>query len=153
MKKDNQLGFTMVELLIGIAIIAFLILGVTNFAKVSFSSFKSTSNALEANRQVRLALDRVFEDLRVAKSATPSADNHSLTYQCWDDTSDRTLYKGADNRIYIQQGSNIKPITRSAVNSLTCTRNATDTTGKSIDITIQFSDSTALTTTVRIFNQ
>ncbi len=161
MKRHNsQAGFSIPEVLVAVAIVSGLLLAISATSKVLFDSHRISSNSIEETRQSRLAMDKIYQSVKMAVTLAPSVDNKSLTYS-WVDvnmtpaTSYSTkIYMGIDNILYSQDGiSTPQKLIRRPIQSFSCKYNSSDYTNQTVDITIKFSDSTSLTTTVKQLNK
>lgn len=159
MKKyfNNEKGFTFIEILLGLVIAILVGLALTSFTKVSFDSHFAAKESLEEIWESRYTMDQISDEIKYAISATPSADQKSLTYQYPNPsnpaaTIEYRLYKGNDNLLYISSGSTIRPITKKPVTDLICEYNKDDTSNQTIDIKVTF-DRTTLSTTVIPLNR
>jgi prepilin-type N-terminal cleavage/methylation domain-containing protein len=153
LKFNHEKGFTLVEVLVTVTLLGMIGAAVIGAAYVSLRSYNTSYNSTDEGRQARLAMERIVRDLRIAKSVTISSDpNALLTYRCYNDTADRQIYVGEDNRLYLDDGAEIRALTRLAVNGFNCGYNPDDTGNATIDITITVSDATVITSSVRMLN-
>jgi prepilin-type N-terminal cleavage/methylation domain-containing protein len=153
LKFSDENGFTLVEVLVTVALLGMIGAAVVGAAYVSLRSYNTSYNSTDETRQARLAMERIVRDLRIAKSvAISSGANTRLTYRRYDDTADREIYVGDDdNRLYLNDGT-VRALTRLAVNGFNCSYNPTDSKNATIDIKIIISDATEITSSVRMLN-
>ncbi len=64
--KKNCSGMTLIELMIVITIISFVILGLVTFFGGGIRSWISGQNQLQAQREARIALDKIAKEIREA---------------------------------------------------------------------------------------
>ena len=80
-RQNLAVGFTLVELMVGVALGSLLLMGVASMYLFSLKSFTSMSNYSELNARNRYASDIVTRDIRSATgvtSAVNSATNQQL---------------------------------------------------------------------------
>ena len=68
--KNNESGLTIIELLIASSISLLLMAGLITFSGVLFSSQRKTTNKLESLHQNRRAMDKAFEEIRLASASS-----------------------------------------------------------------------------------
>lgn len=66
----NFSGFTLIELMVVVAILTFIILGLVTFFSGGARSWISGQNQLQAQREARIAVDRMSKELRGANKVT-----------------------------------------------------------------------------------
>lgn len=76
-RESLAAGFTLVEILVGMALGSLLLFGVASMYLFSLKSFTSMSNYIELNARNRYASDIVTRDIRSATGVT-SADSQQL---------------------------------------------------------------------------
>ena len=69
-RESLAAGFTLVEMMVGIALGSLLLLGVASMYLFSLKSFTSMSNYIQLNARNRYASDRVTRDIRSATGVT-----------------------------------------------------------------------------------
>ena len=104
-RESLTAGFTLVELMVGIALGSLLLLGVVSMYLFSLKSFTSMSNYTELNAGNRYASDIVTRDLRSASGVTSATSQKlvlrlggaDLTYNYDEDAGTLTRsYRGED---------------------------------------------------------
>ena len=99
--KTSGLGFTIVELLLALAIAAILLAGVATAINASFINYRENEDIFKATNSARQALLRITNDLRTADAADPNspANECSLIAANGDDITYR--YNNIDNKLYL----------------------------------------------------
>jgi len=103
-KQSRTVGFTLVELMVGVALGSLVLLGVASMYLFSFKSFTSMSHYSDLNARSRHASDTVTRDIRSAKGVISATGQqlvlrlgtNNLTYNYDEDA--RTL-----TRSYLEQ--------------------------------------------------
>ncbi|NLY74445.1 MAG: hypothetical protein GX075_04005 [Firmicutes bacterium] len=155
--KNIEHGFTFVEILVGL-VIALLVAGaLISFTRLSFDSHLTISNTMEEIWDSRQTMNLISEELRYAVQADLTADKKSIVFSTLDPSNYENviqyrLFLNADNYLCIDNGLDVKVITKYPVKALNCEYNKKDPLNKTIDITIEFSDQTTLTTSVIALN-
>jgi prepilin-type N-terminal cleavage/methylation domain-containing protein len=67
-KKANQHGFTLIEMVVVIALSAIITVMVTRFLAQAVMSFLAAQNITDANWQGRIAMERMVRDIRQVRS-------------------------------------------------------------------------------------
>jgi type II secretory pathway pseudopilin PulG len=100
-KKTCGFGFTVVELLLSLAIAAILLAGVATAINASFTNYRENEDMFKAINNARQALLRITNDLRTADAVDPNspANECSLITANGDDITYR--YNNADNKLYL----------------------------------------------------
>ena len=91
---NNHRGFSLVELLIGIAILAIIMAAVFGVLSASVTSQQYNFDEGANIQDARVTLNEVSNQLRNATSLSNTLA-HSLTYRVLNDTSDRTIALGS----------------------------------------------------------
>src|SRR5258705_6281361 len=73
--RRGQAGFTIMELLVGVAISALVLTAAGSFFLFSLRSFASMANYTDLNSKDRLATDLITRDIRNALSVVSSTTN------------------------------------------------------------------------------
>ncbi len=100
-KKTGGFGFTVVELLLSLAIAAILLAGVATAINASFTNYRENEDMFKAINNARQALLRITNDLRTADAADPNSPSNecSLITANGDDITYR--YNNGDNKLYL----------------------------------------------------
>jgi type II secretory pathway component PulJ len=152
-RKNYEAGLTVVEMLVTIALMGMIGAAVVGAAYVSQRSYNTSYNHTHETRQARLAMERIVRELRVAKAITINSATQTLIYQSYDDgATNRTISVGADNCLYLNNGTDTRALTRLAVTDFNCSFNSIDSNNATLDITITVSNTTSLTSAVRLLN-
>jgi prepilin-type N-terminal cleavage/methylation domain-containing protein len=99
--KTVHFGFTVVELLLSLAIAALLLAGVATAINASFTNYRENEDMSKAINNARQALNRITNDLRTADAADPAspANECSLITANGDDITYR--YNNANDTLYL----------------------------------------------------
>ncbi|MCP4260676.1 MAG: hypothetical protein GY774_24595 [Planctomycetes bacterium] len=100
-KKKGAFGFTVVELLLALAISALLLAGVATAINASFINYRENEDMFKATNSARQALLRITSDLRTADAVDPNSpvNECSLIAANGDDITYR--YNNIDNKLYL----------------------------------------------------
>jgi len=100
-RKTGGFGFTIVELLLSLAIAAMLLASVATAINASFTNYRENEDMFKAINNARQALLRITNDLRTADAADPAspANECSLITANGDDITYR--YNSGDNKLYL----------------------------------------------------
>jgi prepilin-type N-terminal cleavage/methylation domain-containing protein len=100
-KKTGGFGFTVIELLLALAIAALLLAGVATAINASFINYRENEDMFKATNSARQALLRITNDLRTADAVDPNspANECSLIAANGDDITYR--YDNTDNKLYL----------------------------------------------------
>ena len=82
MKKNvikNKKGFSLIEMMVVVAILSIIILGLVTFFTGGVRSWISGDNQLRSQREARMAMDIMVKEIRLGKSVTGTSDHHSIT--------------------------------------------------------------------------
>ena len=77
--KYNQKGFSLIEMMVVVAILGLIVLGLVTFFTGGAKSWVAGQSQLEAQRNARQAMDRMVREIREGNSFTISTDNKSVT--------------------------------------------------------------------------
>jgi prepilin-type N-terminal cleavage/methylation domain-containing protein len=74
-KIKNIKGFTLIELMVVVSILSFVIIGLVTFFGGGIRSWISGQNQLEAQREARMAVDRMVKEIREANKVYNGYEN------------------------------------------------------------------------------
>jgi len=74
----NKRGFTLIELMVVVAILSLIILGLVAFFSGGIRSWISGQYQLQAQREARSSLDRMVKEIREGDLLDDSSDSHSI---------------------------------------------------------------------------
>lgn len=99
--RTDGFGFTVVELLLALAIASILLAGVATAINASFINYRENEDMFKATNSARQALLRITNDLRTADAVDPNspANECSLITANGDDITYR--YNNTDNKLYL----------------------------------------------------
>jgi prepilin-type N-terminal cleavage/methylation domain-containing protein len=73
--KLGKGGFSLIELMVVVAILSFIILGLVTFFSGGVRSWISGQNQLKAQREARIAVDRMVKEIREANNVVSGYEN------------------------------------------------------------------------------
>src|SRR5206468_9689476 len=79
-RRKSQAGFTLVELLVGIALGTLVLVAVGSFYLFSLTSFATMANYSELNSKNRMASDTISRDIRSASSVATATANQLVLH-------------------------------------------------------------------------
>ena len=93
----SQRGFTLIEILIALAITGLLATGIAALIAQTFNINASSSSRMTALKQIEVAVDRIRVDVQMAQEIAGSAESDPevflyLTWKEWDNTSHEVAY-------------------------------------------------------------
>jgi prepilin-type N-terminal cleavage/methylation domain-containing protein len=100
-KKISSPGFTIVELLLALAIAAMLMVGVATAINASFFNYRENENTFKAINSARQALLRITSEIRTADAADPNAPANECTLITSNGADITYRYNNADNKLYL----------------------------------------------------
>ena len=77
--KHNQKGFSLIEMMVVVAILGLIVLGLVTFFTGGAKSWVAGHSQLEAQRNARQTMDLMVREIREGNSFTISTDNKSIT--------------------------------------------------------------------------
>jgi prepilin-type N-terminal cleavage/methylation domain-containing protein len=153
--SGDQNGFTLVEALVGVVILAILTAGISAAVAVGFHANTLVSDELTALRETRKCLPKIVEELRYCSSIDGISSDNSILYYKTYNTNDVlvscSIYRSSqDGKIYCQRG-NATPVVFSAaaVDQIIFIKN--DPASRTINVSVDI-DGKVLATTVRAMN-
>ncbi|KUK66510.1 MAG: Prepilin-type N-terminal cleavage/methylation domain protein [Parcubacteria bacterium 34_609] len=105
-KKRFNDGFTLIELMVVIAVLSFIILGLVTFFSGGVRSWIAGQNQLKAQREARQVMDRMVREIREASYIDDSSSN-IYTIEFYNPNKGKEIkysYNGTDKEI--KEGSN-----------------------------------------------
>jgi len=130
-KPDNSIvGFSIVELLIALAIIALLLAAVAAAFNSSIINYRENEDVFKTINSARQALFRITSQLRTANAVDPNSPNNecALITAGGDDITYR--YDNGDNKLYLDSNGNSYVLCDN-ITAMTFTK---DTTTEMIDV-------------------
>ena len=100
-------GFTMVELLLALAITGLLLAAVATAFNASVTNYRQNQNAFKAVNNARQALTQMIERLRTATAVEPSALTDRCTLITADGNDITYRYLAGSNRLYLIKNDNL----------------------------------------------
>jgi len=132
----NKQGFTLVELMVGMAIMTLIMAGVFGVLRASINSYQFSQKRVYEAQQSRIAINAVIDDLRNATAITApvkGGTQNSITYT---NSIDYTIKVGTGlNANKLMKGAT--PVTSNIVKTISFARDGTD--GRIIKVTITLS--------------
>jgi prepilin-type N-terminal cleavage/methylation domain-containing protein len=111
--KENKMknikyknGFTIVELLIALAISAILLTAVAFAFQSSITNYTENENIFKSINSARQALSRITTQLRTAQAVDPNALTNQCTFYTCDSELIKYDYRSAENKLYLVSGGN-----------------------------------------------
>lgn len=81
----SQLGFTLTELLVAMAILALVLGGILTIQQQGQMAYVMGSNRVEVQQNARVALELMVGELRAATTITAAGSPSDITFQTWHD--------------------------------------------------------------------
>ena len=103
-KKKNQRGFTLVEMMVALAIISFVSLGATMANAQILAQTARNNDYTTATRQALNAVHWISRDAQMSHSINgssgfPDAENLVITWTQWDNTEHTAVYSVQSNQL------------------------------------------------------
>ncbi len=145
--KKHKAGFTIVELLISLAITVLLLTAVAIAVNASAMNYKENKSIFDTVNSARQALYRITTQLRTAEAVDPNTANNLCTFFQSSDPNDPGTtysYDSSDNTLYLIDSSSVPYTLCENVTAMTFTKNSAVvddlTIVKSVQITMTVSD-------------
>jgi prepilin-type N-terminal cleavage/methylation domain-containing protein len=138
-KVNNRSGFTLVELLLALAISAILLAAVGAAFNASAVNYRENEEIFKTINNARQALFRMTTQLRTADAVDPCAPSNECTLITSANENITYRYNNLNNKLYLDTNGNSYVLCEN-VTAMTCTKNAVleDTTWivKSVQISL-----------------
>ena len=102
--KKNKTGFTIVELLIALAISGILLTAVALAFQSSIMNYSENEDIFKSINSARQALCRITTQLRTAEAVDPCAPDNQCTFQTPDLETFTYDYRSADQKLFLVDG-------------------------------------------------
>jgi prepilin-type N-terminal cleavage/methylation domain-containing protein len=132
-------GFTMVELLLALAVSAMLLAAVAFAFNASIINYRENEDIFKAINSTRQALSRMTSQLRTGYWVDPNSPNNECSFFTADAENITYEYRSADNNLYLVTNSDGQEyVLCDNVTAMTFTKTPTDdgTDCKSVQISI-----------------
>ena len=139
--KKHKAGFTIVELLISLAITVLLLTAVAIAVNASAMNYKENKSIFDTVNSARQALYRITTQLRTADSVDPNtADNLCSFFQSADSNDFMTYsYDDSNDTLYLIDSSSVPYTLCENVTAMTFTKNSAVVEGLTIVKSVQIS--------------
>ena len=77
--KQNQKGFSLIEMMVVVAILGLIVLGLVTFFTGGARSWIAGQSQLKAQREARQAIDRIVREIREGNEIKSNSDSYSVT--------------------------------------------------------------------------
>jgi type II secretory pathway component PulJ len=101
----SAFGFTIVELLLGLAITALLLTAVAVAFNASTTNYRDNEDMFKAMNNARQALFRITTQLRTGQFVEPNAPNNECSFFTADGQDITYQYRSADSKLYLMTNS------------------------------------------------
>jgi prepilin-type N-terminal cleavage/methylation domain-containing protein len=105
-KLNNRSGFTIVELLLALAISAMLLAAVAVAFNASANNYRENEEIFKTINNARQALFRMTSQLRTAKAVAPFTPSSECSLITPSDENITYRYNSGDNKLYLDTGGN-----------------------------------------------
>jgi len=103
--KNNK-GFSLIEMMIVVAILGIIILGLVTFFTGGTKSWVAGQSQLKAQREARQAMDRMVKEIREARSINNSSTLSSISFNSPFNGDITYNYNSGDKKVYRQKSGN-----------------------------------------------
>jgi prepilin-type N-terminal cleavage/methylation domain-containing protein len=104
--RINRKGFSLIELTVTLGILSLIIIGLVTFFSGGTRSWVTGQYQLEAQRNARLAMDRMVKEIREADSINDSSTLYRISFHTPFDGDIIYNYNSGDKAIYRQKNEN-----------------------------------------------
>ena len=133
----SHTGFTLVEVLMSLAISALLLTSLAIAFNASATSYQENQATVEVVSNARQALVRMTTQLRTGSGIVFTESNTKCTFNTSDGTSISYEYSSADNKLYLESGGSDKLLCQNVTSmSFTGALTAATTDYKSVQISM-----------------
>ncbi len=134
-------GFTIIELLLALAVSAMLLAAVAFAFNASIINYRENEDIFKAINSTRQALSRMTSQLRTGYWVDPNAPNNECSFFTADDENITYQYNNGDNKLYLITNDDLSDpdyVLCDNVTAMTFTKTPTDdgTDCKSVQISI-----------------
>ena len=147
-------GFTIVELLVALAITGILLAAVAFAFNASVINYRENEDIFKAVNSTRQALFRITTQLRTAKAVDPNAPDYECTFITSGDENITYRYDNTDDKLYLitnDDSTDDDYVLCDNVTAMSCTKNTVVEDGlikvKSVQISITVSSGNVRRTT------
>ena len=136
-----ETGFTIVELLLALAIASILLATVATAFNASIINYRQNEDMFKVINSARQALSRITSQLRTGYWVDPNAPNNECSFFTADDENITYQYNNGDNKLYLITNDDLSDpdyVLCDNVTAMTFTKTPTDdgTDCKSVQISI-----------------
>jgi prepilin-type N-terminal cleavage/methylation domain-containing protein len=100
-QEKSDRAFTIVEMLLALAITALLLAAVTTAFNASLTNYQQNEDIFKTINKARQALFRITTQLRTASAVEPNAPANECSLITADSNDITYRYDGADNKLYL----------------------------------------------------
>ncbi|MBN1804195.1 MAG: prepilin-type N-terminal cleavage/methylation domain-containing protein [Sedimentisphaerales bacterium] len=100
-RKKCSFGFTIVELLLALAISAMLLVGIATALNASFFNYRENENMFRAVNSARQAILRITNEIRTADAADPTSPANECSLITANGADITYRYNNVDNKLYL----------------------------------------------------
>ena len=122
-KINSRFGFTLVELLLALAISAMLLAAVATAFNASAMNYRENEKIFKTINNARQALFRMTTQLRTADAVDPNAPSNECTLLTPAGENITYRYDSTDSKLYLDTNGNSYVLCEN-VTAMTCTKNA-----------------------------
>jgi prepilin-type N-terminal cleavage/methylation domain-containing protein len=97
----STVGFTVVELLIALAVVGILLAAVAVAFNASFTNYRENEDIFKSINKARQALFRITTQIRTADAVDPNAPDNECSFFTADEEDITYQYRSGDNKLYL----------------------------------------------------